>query len=100
MTDEKSVRENYLPEGFDQMLLTFLHGTDQMVAAVLAVAAMREPEKYCGAVDQVQAGRLMPRILWEPGALAISLVDMQTGASIGDIFRYAAPALAARGDQH
>lgn len=96
-TNEKNGHANYMPAGFEQMLSAFLMGTDQIVDAVLRVAAVREPERYADAVGLVKIGRLFPRIEAQPGALKISLIDAETGESIGDIFQYTAPALEARG---
>lgn len=94
---EKNDRQNYLPANFNEMLVTFLDAAERMAGAVVAVAGVREPEKYRDCVDLVQAGRLIPRIVSQPGVLVISLIDTSTGESVGDIFQYTAPALAARG---
>lgn len=94
---EKNGYPDFMPAGFDKMLAAFLLGTDQIVGAVVAVAVVREPERYGDAAALLKIGRLIPRILVEPGKLKISLIDVETGLSIGDIFQYAAPALEARG---
>jgi hypothetical protein len=93
-------RENFIPAGFGQMLSNFLMATDQITDAVLGVAAVREPEKYADAVSLVKTGRLIPRIIIEPGRLQISLIDVANGADIGAIFSYNVPALGARGAAH
>ena len=88
---------NPVLDGFEQMLSRYLMTTDQAVELVLTVAAARDPERYTDAVELVKTGRLIPRVVSQPGTLTISLIDTQSGKSIGKIFHYSLPALEARG---
>ena len=94
---ENDGHENYMPAEFAPMLNKFLMGTDQMVDVVLGVAAVREPEKYRDMKDLVKAGRVIPQTVVRGGLLEISLIDAETGANIGEVFRFVSPALDARG---
>lgn len=83
-----------LPEGFAQAAANYLATTAELVDVILAFAP---EEQFQAAKDLVAEGRLIPQIQSMPGTMTVSLVDVRTGESIGDVFRYAAPALLAGG---
>lgn len=88
---------NPMPAGFDQTLTNYLIATAGVADFILTAGAAREPEKYAKAADLVKSGRLIPQVALQPGLLILSLIDTQTGKSVGDIFQYSSPALEARG---
>lgn len=82
-----------LPEGFAQTAANYLAATSELVDVIMALA----PERYETAKSLLAEGRLIPQIQTMPGMMTVSLIDVRTGESIGDVFRYAAPALLAGG---
>ena len=85
-----------LPEGFAQTAANYLATTSKLVDVILAFA----PERYENAKSLLAEGRLIPQIQSMPGMLTVSLIDVRTGESIGDVFSYSAPALLACGTAH
>lgn len=87
------------PTGIDleQVLPDYLATTDRIAELVLAAAVERDSDRYEDAAHLVKIGRLAPQVLMRPGRLVISLIDTETGKSIGNIFAYSAPALGACG---